>query len=150
MHEDLEKAISVILNKMLPELLHFLSVLSDWKDRWLALATKWCQHKEEFIQKHQKDDEESVWSWWHVQKNNLRDTMVAEANRKHRQLERKKRSLESHLGGMSSCIIRRQKLKYLQSVQTPSILQYLHPSTSVNPPNNQEPSSPYRQLSSLR
>ena|SRR5260221_5657861 len=74
--EEAAQEEAMILNEMHPELLHFLLVLSDWKDGWLALAMKQHQHEEEFIQKHWKDDEESVWSWWHVQKNDLWDTMV--------------------------------------------------------------------------
>ena len=131
--EETAQEEATILNETHPELLHFLSVLSERKERRLALATKRRQHEEQFIRKRRKDDEESVWSWWRVQMNDLRDTMVAEANGKRRRLEREKRSLESRLGGTSFSLVRGHKLTYLQSVRTPSISAdiYIPPPQSI-------------------
>lgn len=52
---------------------------------------------EEFIRKKNKADQDAVWSWWNVQKDDLRDAMVADANAKRRRLEREKRSLDNKI-----------------------------------------------------
>lgn len=95
--EEVAAEEAMILNGTHPELLHFLSTLSQRKERRIKLASLRRKQDEQWIRRKRKADDDAVWSWWRVQKDGLRDDMVAEANGKRRRLEREKRSLDNRV-----------------------------------------------------
>ena len=97
--EEIAAEEAMILNGTHPELLHFLTTLSQRKERRTKLASLRRDRDKEWIQKKRKADDDAIWSWWRVQKDGLRDVMVAEANGKRRRLEREKRSLDNRANG---------------------------------------------------
>jgi hypothetical protein len=97
--EEIAAEEAMILNGTHPELLHFLTTLSQRKERRTKLASLRRDRDKEWIHKKRKADEDAIWSWWRVQKDGLRDDMVAEVNGKRRKLEREKRSLDNRVNG---------------------------------------------------
>ena len=80
----------MILNSAHPELLHFLTTHS------VQRASHDSDHSDVITTRNGsrrsvKADDDAIWSWWRVQKDGLRDIMVAEANGECRRLEQEKR-----------------------------------------------------------
>ena len=95
--EEIAAEEAMIINGTPTEL---LTTLSQRKEHCPNLASLRRDCDKEWTHKKRKADEDAIWSWWRVQKDGLRDDMVAdEASGKRRKLEREKRSLDNRVNG---------------------------------------------------
>lgn len=58
------------------------------------MASRWLDQEKAFAEHTRRVDDQVVWSRWDEAKDDVRDDLVADTNRKRRRLEREKRSLE--------------------------------------------------------
>ena len=134
--EEIAQEEAMVRNDIHPELLHFMATLSQRRERRISLASLRRKYDEDFIHKKRKADEDAVWSWWRVRKDDLRDCMVAETNGKRRRLEREKRSLESRTGGRCHVLSRSMALTFFVDSSTSNDPWGSSPSTSANNQTN--------------
>ena len=66
--EEIATEEAMILNSHHPELLHPLTTLSQHKEHHTKLAPLRHDRDKEWIQRKCKADEDTLWSWWCVQK----------------------------------------------------------------------------------
>ncbi|KAI0089385.1 hypothetical protein BDY19DRAFT_992997 [Irpex rosettiformis] len=79
-----------------PEMLHLHAELSKRRDKRLELASRRRDYEVANITKRRKLDEEGVWSWWQLRRDELQTQMISETNRKRRKLDRERRALDRH------------------------------------------------------
>ncbi|KAG2098910.1 Sds3-like-domain-containing protein [Suillus cothurnatus] len=77
-----------------PELIHLQAELNKRRDKRLALACRKRVYEVVSANKRRRTNEDAVWSWWKVARDDLQTEMIAETNRKRRKLERERRAIE--------------------------------------------------------
>ncbi|KAG1737573.1 Sds3-like-domain-containing protein [Suillus paluster] len=77
-----------------PELIHLQAELNKRRDKRLALACKRRVYEVVSANKRRRMNEDAVWSWWKVARDDLQTEMIAETNRKRRKLERERRAID--------------------------------------------------------
>ncbi|KAG7095559.1 hypothetical protein E1B28_006296 [Marasmius oreades] len=77
-----------------PELIYLQNELSRRKDKRLQLAARKRSFEFSNISRKRKLDEDAIWSWWKLSRDELQTDMIAETNRKKRKLERDRRQIE--------------------------------------------------------
>jgi len=123
--EEIATEEAMILNGSHPELLHFLTTLSQRKERHTNLASLRRNRDKEWIHEKRKADGDAIWSWWRVQKDGLTDDMVVEANGKQRKLGQEKRSLDNREWYARYCII------FVLSLQRSNARRLIHSEESI-------------------
>lgn len=92
--EELAMEEAMILQGTHPEMIHLQTELQNRHDKRLELAAKKRKYEDDHVTMMRKGDEDAIWGWWKFEKEELRNEMHADANRKKRRLEREKRLLE--------------------------------------------------------
>ncbi|KAI0342513.1 hypothetical protein BDW22DRAFT_1420452 [Trametopsis cervina] len=77
-----------------PEMLHLHAELSKRRDKRLELASRRRDFEVANATKRRKLDEDGVWSWWKLRRDELQTQMISETNRKRRKLDRERRALD--------------------------------------------------------
>ncbi|KAG0703566.1 Sds3-like-domain-containing protein [Suillus ampliporus] len=77
-----------------PELIHLQAELNKRRDKRLTLACKRRVYEVVSANKRRRTNEDVVWSWWKVARDDLQTEMIAETNRKRRKFERERRAIE--------------------------------------------------------
>ncbi|KAI0701844.1 hypothetical protein BC835DRAFT_1411327 [Cytidiella melzeri] len=77
-----------------PEMLHLHTELSKRRDKRLELASRRRDYEVANATKRRKLDEDGVWSWWKLRRDELQTQMICETNRKRRKLDRERRALD--------------------------------------------------------
>ncbi|OJA11415.1 hypothetical protein AZE42_05741 [Rhizopogon vesiculosus] len=77
-----------------PELIHLQAELNKRRDKRITLACKKRIYEVASANKRRRTNEDAVWSWWKVARDDLQTEMIAETNRKRRKLERERRAIE--------------------------------------------------------
>ncbi|KAH9020619.1 hypothetical protein EDB84DRAFT_563210 [Lactarius hengduanensis] len=85
---------ALVENGTHPESLHLHSELSRRRDKRIELAARRRNYEVANVLKRRRAEENSVWSWWMLARDELQTTMIAETNRKRRKLERDRRAAE--------------------------------------------------------
>ncbi|KAI0298330.1 Sds3-like-domain-containing protein [Multifurca ochricompacta] len=85
---------ALVANGSHPELLYLHSELSRRRDKRMELAARRRNYEVANILKRRHAEENAVWSWWMLARDELQTTMIAETNRKRRKLERDRRAAE--------------------------------------------------------
>ncbi|KAG8851184.1 hypothetical protein FRB91_008330 [Serendipita sp. 411] len=91
--DELGREEDMIRNGTHPELLHTISELDKRRERRIHLAENKRKRDLELASKLRSHDEDGIWSWWGIQKDMLQSTMITEASRKRRKIERDRRAL---------------------------------------------------------
>ncbi|KIY51082.1 hypothetical protein FISHEDRAFT_71376 [Fistulina hepatica ATCC 64428] len=85
---------TLIADGIHPELTHLQNELLKRRDKRIELATLRRTYETECVLRKRRHTETGIWSWWEHSRDELQTTMVAEANRKRRRIERERRALE--------------------------------------------------------
>ncbi|KAH7919396.1 hypothetical protein BV22DRAFT_1133862 [Leucogyrophana mollusca] len=77
-----------------PEMIHLQAELSKRRDKRLDLACRKRMYEVASVTKRRRLEEDAVWSWWKLARDELQTDMISETNRKRRRLERERRAIE--------------------------------------------------------
>ncbi|KAG8820912.1 hypothetical protein FRC17_009989 [Serendipita sp. 399] len=91
--DELGREEDMIRNGTHPELLHTIAELDKRRERRIQLAENKRKRDIDLAAKLRSHEEDGIWSWWGVQKDMLQATMITEASRKRRKIERDRRAL---------------------------------------------------------
>ncbi|PSR75697.1 hypothetical protein PHLCEN_2v8988 [Hermanssonia centrifuga] len=92
--ENLAWEEALVLEGTHPEMLHLHAELSKRRDKRLELASRRREFEVVNATKRRKLEEDAVWSWWKLRRDELQTVMISEANRKRRKLDRVRRALD--------------------------------------------------------
>lgn len=91
--DELGKEEQMIQNGTHPEMLHTISELEKRRDKRIVLAEKRRKKDMELAVAVRKCDEDGIWSWWMVTKDEVQAELITETSRKRRRVERERRAL---------------------------------------------------------
>ncbi|PVG03743.1 hypothetical protein CPB86DRAFT_821838 [Serendipita vermifera] len=95
--EELGREEKLVKNGTHPELLHTYEELKKRKERRVTLADLKRKRESDLAALIRSTEEDAVWTWWMIQKDVLQSTLISEASRKRRRVERERRAIADPL-----------------------------------------------------